>query len=970
MARAATSPELAYFRSENQRSELMLAIIKPPVVFAARVNQSFTSTDLVTLITYDTVTTGAYTALVAGMTMWVSASSGGKELGICRVRSATSTTITIGRTSDIPWADNLYITVVNEHAIWAKQALWKNNQGYMDDDVTYTDQMLHPAPVAVLGPDAVLELSGSTVNFTPTAAYSWTLEGTISSYSWAAPGASATSGLTTATPTITYNATGTYMVSCTITGSNGKTSTGYRVIYVWNDANPAASQFQVDSLQGDFSTGGWSFNITMFAGADLTTVYDRAKVILFSRDWYGATKTNIGPLSNAAYDSIIATGWIIGDTIEWNPEQSSVQFQVQGAHWWMDHISAFAPGVIDVTTTPANWTQYDGLTVDAGLWHFLYWRSTVCEMMDVYLTGDTRRTASCEAAAGSLWSQIKNVGEAKLAASPLVDALGRLFVEIDSQWLPVASRSGLPVVMDMTTADWRETMEITRQTLSNIAMYESGGFYYSGGVFVPSMGAAFGKNYKPFGLMDQRETFALTDLADAATWAGLGIGVANNDYPHAIIKLGHFNKLIDIAPCQYITASISSGDTPRGIVWSTQKLVPRTIQYTYNTKSGQILTDLDCEGASVPGTGVNIPVPVVNNNTNTDTPPLPPYNPPSPWFPPTPWYPWNNNPIPGPPNPLDPATLCKSSSPGTINGPYGLIFSSSIVNAGDSVYAYFPCWVRMANGYGETSVVVKGQFLGDAQANYTLVAMDSGQNPILSPTSQVDYDGYSIFTFAPGSGMDIAGFKLTLAPGGSGGGYGSFLQFWQKGLADKSFPIATGHDLSPDNSSYLNGVYTCPNFPSQNDWNYWLAVNLKYTGPSLPNGQLEASISNIAGDCISEVDGSHGFQCSLHTSDNGWGLSPYWSGYSNNPQGPFAVGSTFGRVSSTSFTPGTTLDGFVVLSFGFAYIISDMKMQINSLDWYVSSSFYVNLYPGTGWIPAYNRRINLNPGEIRNICAA
>ena len=626
MARAATSPELAYLRSENQFSELKLAIIKPPVIFAAQVNQSFTSTDLVTAITFDTVTTGAYTAIVAGQTMWVGTTSGGKDLGICRVRSATSTVVTIGRTSDIPWADNLYITVVNEHAIFAKQALWSSNHAYMDDDVAYSDQMLHPNPVAVLGPDAVLELTGATVNFTPTAAYSRTLEGTITGYSWAAPGASATASLTTAAPTITYNACGTYMVSCTITGSNSKTSTGYRVVYVWNDANPPTSQFQVDNVQGDFSAGGWSFNATLFEGADLTTVYDRAKVVLFSRDWYGGTRASIGAIDNPAYNTIIATGWIAEDTIQWNPEQSNVQFQVQGANWWMDKVSTFAPGVIDVNGNPANWTQYKGLTLDAGLWHFLYWRSTVCEMMDVYLTGDTRRTASCEAPAGSLWSEIKSVGEEKLAASPLVDALGRLFVERDSQWLPLTDRSGLPIVMDMTTADWRETLEITRQTLSNIAMYESGGFYYSGSKYYPGMSSAFGKNYKPFGLMDQRQTFALTNLADAITWAGLGIGVANNDYPHVIIKLGGFSKLIDIAPRQYITASISSGDTPRGIVWTAQKLVPRTIQYAYNAASGQILVDLDCEGASEPGTGINVPIPDAGYTPPdvSPTPPTPP----------------------------------------------------------------------------------------------------------------------------------------------------------------------------------------------------------------------------------------------------------------------------------------------------------------------------------------------------------
>ena len=64
---AATSPELTKLRSNGQASILHAALITPPVLFRARVNQAFTQWDCLTKVTYDGVTYGSYGSILQDM---------------------------------------------------------------------------------------------------------------------------------------------------------------------------------------------------------------------------------------------------------------------------------------------------------------------------------------------------------------------------------------------------------------------------------------------------------------------------------------------------------------------------------------------------------------------------------------------------------------------------------------------------------------------------------------------------------------------------------------------------------------------------------------------------------------------------------------------------------------------------------------------------------------------------------------
>src|SRR5574341_945771 len=72
MARAMTSQELTYIRTDSQASLLFMAIHKPTTVYTALVNQTFSTLDEVSQITY-AAGSGTLANVLPGMTMYVSA---------------------------------------------------------------------------------------------------------------------------------------------------------------------------------------------------------------------------------------------------------------------------------------------------------------------------------------------------------------------------------------------------------------------------------------------------------------------------------------------------------------------------------------------------------------------------------------------------------------------------------------------------------------------------------------------------------------------------------------------------------------------------------------------------------------------------------------------------------------------------------------------------------------------------------
>lgn len=588
--------DLIRLRRDNQTAKMYLSFPSLETVWTATINQAFSTTDRVYQLAY----TGAVAQSTpqAGMTLLVGTTAGARDLGICRVRTVPSGgTVGINETSEIQWANGAFLTIVNDYQLWARQLTVRSNVAYMDYNVAYSDQHSNCNPVPVLGPPAVIWIVDGVATVDFDASDSFVPGSTISGYSWSAPGSSSSSGMLTASPTVNYANTGTYWVDCTVTATNGKTTVGHRVVVVVSESSMPVEQFTLSNLSANYEEGGWTFKVTLYEFATMTDIPDRQMCILHSEDWYGDEKISLGQIPGR--ENVVCWGWIAGETVRWAPDYSSVTFEVRGPAYWLQKISAFPQGIEDTQSAPDAWTLFQNLTVDAMLWHVLYWRSTMAFVCDVYLSGDTRRAQSLESPASSLWTQILAIAQQSILASPACDRYGRLFVEIDQQYLPVASRTTLPVVMAVTTEDIVAQVEFAREWMPRVALLDLSGIYWNGSTPTAFFSLANGHVFKGLGDADRIDRLLLWNSQTLSNQlAGLIIGKKNNNYPSFPVELASNNRFIDIAPRQYVTLSLAAGDTVRGIVFASSKFIPRNL--TYNIRVGVVTLQADLEAETFP----------------------------------------------------------------------------------------------------------------------------------------------------------------------------------------------------------------------------------------------------------------------------------------------------------------------------------------------------------------------------------
>lgn len=619
MAREITAPELALLRSDTQWSKLYLAIYQPNTVYSARLNGVPSSNDRAYQITYDGGS-GTLADVKVGMTLYVGTVAGAYDLGMCVIRKTPgASTFYIGLTSEITWADNCYLTVVDDFDLWAKHATIASTVLSMNVDVGYSDQHADFDPVPVLGTHAVAWLDAATVDVDFDASDSWVIGSTISAYAWSAPGSDSIAGDTTSTPTITYDAVGFYRVFCTVTAANGKSTTGVRHVFVYDrDANMPSTVFQLSQCIGDHDTGGWMFDMTMEAEASLSEIRDRALVVLFAEDWYGTTQQSIGPVANR--ENIVCVGRIVGESLRWDRETGQVHFTVQGLQHWLGKIKAF-PVELTFAGAAGAWNEMPALTVDRVLWHILYWHSTAIETMDFYPTNDTRNATDGKTIASNIWGQLNDIAFSKLFAVPGVDRFGRLFVEIDQQMIPEADRDA-PVVMTLTDDDWAEAIDFSRVIVQDCSLISlNAEEVNSSGLAVTRYSLSPGHVPLRYGEPEMLERALCSSQSNANELAGLLLGWRTNQYPDVPVNFAQNNRMIDCFPRQVCGFSVAAGDTPRAVAYAGQ-LIPRRVAFYFEGDTGYFHSEINFEGETFAQISANGDIPDTNE-IDMETPPMP-----------------------------------------------------------------------------------------------------------------------------------------------------------------------------------------------------------------------------------------------------------------------------------------------------------------------------------------------------------
>lgn len=611
---ALTANELALLRTRPQRTQLYLAIPEYTAVYTAIKDGTPVNNDNTVTIPFRAPTTGVITDVKLDMMVLISSVGYGLwDAGIARIRKdgqLGDTALSIGITSDIDFADGMFLTVVNDYSLWPRHP-WIDPVTeivYMDYDRPYYSQNTYGAPIPIMGTHAVLELTGATVTTNFDASDTYPVIGTPVTYDyvWTCAGATVVTPLASSTD-IVFNAAGTYLVELEVTadfgGSVSTPVTAYslarRYVVVYDAAHPLNSSFTLDSCSGDYDSGNWSYRITMRDNADEVDIRDRTLCMLVAKDWYGDTQQSIGPI--AGRENIVCVGWVDGDSIRRSNDKSSVSFEVQGPAFWLGVQEGFPTGVDDTNAAPTDWVHIENLTTRKGLYHFLRERTTAISIMDCFITDDTHRLPSTYTPAGSLLDQLRAICQ-KINAKAVCNRYGQLYCVVDTQFIASGFRlapplGDFPVAQTLTDRDWREEITIERKAKSPVGQVDLSGVYYSGDFATSTAIFSLAPGHYPrhYGSKHKVERIALSNQSEANLLAGLWLSYLNNEFPTVDVQMSSNYRAIDIAPWSFVQMNLAASDTPRGIAWVNKKLIPRRIGFNYDAGEAVLLTDIEFE---------------------------------------------------------------------------------------------------------------------------------------------------------------------------------------------------------------------------------------------------------------------------------------------------------------------------------------------------------------------------------------
>ena len=898
MARALTGNEPTLLASHGQHSRVYMAVKPMTVVYRARVDQTVLSTDMINAITFVEVS-GTLGLVLPGMLMLVGSSPDGSEKGFVRIRSTPSATVFyIGETSEIAFEDEDYLTVINDFPLLDKPVNTDSGVTCIDSEILYVDQHKYMAPVPIMGPlVAVAELVEASVSLTLTPGASYCLGSSISA-SWSATGPAAvtiTNG-TTASPTLAFTVAGWYRIKLIVTGANTKTATGYRWVLVWDQDNAPAllsQQAAVDSPTGDADSGVWEFNATLWDHADLANVAECALVVLFAEDWYGDTKQSIGPIPG--WENVIACGWIAGETIDWNPRAGSVKFTVRGPAWWLQQIDTQVVTIKNVNNAdPTTWDQIEDLDVDKALWHVAHWRSTITSMIDIFLPGDTTPVQSLDGGLGSIWDALRSIAR-RVGAAPICDRYGRIFIQIDPQLMPYP-RSTIPIVMDVSKSNWKDSVQLERRVIKSTSIVELNALSFNGTISTQLWSRAPGNLSGAYGRSEPVDGYIIVDQASANELAGMILAQRNNPHPVVPLKIAANNRMIDIAPLQYLTQSIASGDTKRGITWSTRKLIPRRIQLVINSKTGSIYPEIEAEAETGGGIGDTVGVTYIPPAIVTPNIPGVPTLPTFPLIPP------GTIDFPGIVPIVDPPVILECANDWYApRNEYALAFSQNHVAVGESIIAALPCTLRDEDVYnGPSYLQISALWDGNALNNAVVTGTNGGSDVA---TATLRTAGLGTFVFHLPNAVAVTGFKIAI-PTGNTFTKGDVLNSGSTQGGNYYGQEITG--LTPGNWYCIENTGTPPHdtFPQSEVPNYM--YYLSNSNSPIMNGGSQPNCANVyvgtPGWVISNIAVGNYRRCFFKATTPSIFIS--YAGTIGNPDDWVSIVGTLSWILSEAFVDG------------------------------------------------------------------
>lgn len=622
-----SAPNAALWRSPH-RFRAYLYIDRPEVVFAARVNQASFTYPLAQ-VTFDGVTTGAYTDVLPGFTVLFGSSAGADDLGRQRVRKdPTSTILYIGESSqgdhdgEVDLADNVYITVLNERRVWTIPPRYDKDTkiAYKDYEIEVDsggrNYATHPGPkanggawrVALVDPDtdlATFDFSDLSLAATPLS--------TIASRVWDVKDGTITVG-TSADADITATfGLGRRYVELTVTDSNGHTHTQYILVVALSLTDITWKPIQIFEcpsrrlLQSD-----GEMTVIIHEDIPATTYYDGAAVLYFKQEIYGTTSGSLaGP---ATIEHVKFVGFL--DT-EIESPTSSLRGIQNGTELRcispMERLRQLnlLPQLIKRKNNPDEWDEIKSLTYARVLFYLLRWHSTILDLMPLYLVGNSWETELNRWAtpASTLYDQAVEAAKAR-GWLFTCDSRGILRT-VPHNMLRTSLERSTTVIVALSDGD-AVSVDLERNRAPNTYWVDGSAITVGSdtedveALFARAPGDAPGQG-------SQRTPLAgviVNDQDNLNIWTGNEYARINAPWQPVRIRLKYTGDAgIEPALGEWITLSLGASTNRRARSFSTQRCLPIEINFTQQdnparTEEVELIVLVETEGA--PAATVNI----------------------------------------------------------------------------------------------------------------------------------------------------------------------------------------------------------------------------------------------------------------------------------------------------------------------------------------------------------------------------
>lgn len=617
-----SGPDLTLLRTQGHKTQFFASFLPMNALWTAQINDAgivMGEQDIV----FDAGSGTNFAAIGARQELWIGTSPGANDVGRLRIRSIVSGdggvtgTVNVARHA-LYLDDNDYLTFIHHYPLKPLYPLIVGPPAdatfFKDGDVAFTSEI---PPVLIAGENKANFIDDTLGYWEITSelpsSYVVKPGTTIASYSaLSVPSAGVTISIAGGTGVgfIRFSIPGPYWVHYTIIDNLGVSQVAHRFYYA-HSTDPTSPHypfhdFDISQVTGDWERGGFSTGVKAHDNADVDNIPDKTIGIVWGINYYGETQKNITFLPDET--TTIISGYVRKESIEraLDTGAGGVDFQIETIDAILKNQYMFSVSLA-ARSTPGAWFEYfDNLNIRTALHHFWKWHSTLFEVADVFLPTNTDGRAYAEFEDGNLYSMADDMARNKgIRAHVVCDNGGRVHVVQDVQLLPDVERAVLGTVQAILYTDRGGEITIEDQPINRTAFVKTSGFSFDGTFSGSGCPEPPCPNVEPLcasapGLLPSDEGANVVDFdrqvfvsqTHANQIAGRIFAQLNNPFPEVRIRFhGNYFGVLAVHLSEFWTLSLLSGDTEREIVWSTQKLICRSITGITNTQQGTMLCE-------------------------------------------------------------------------------------------------------------------------------------------------------------------------------------------------------------------------------------------------------------------------------------------------------------------------------------------------------------------------------------------